>query len=417
MEKRRNVCLYILAAVVLAALVISIYQEKPILLSDKYPAITTGAYQATMEWDGQSTDESIEAKISNEEFRDILSSASVKKHKASNQMPSVAFSIHLTDGTKGYSVVVGIDHTISVAQTDSLQQSRTFWLDCEEDVFNSLYDCHLNSGGTAIGQVETQASQQKLLISVSAADDAYISEEIPQGQTSPSGIGFCCIGLKDVTIAIDGATMELENALREGMTSLGEITSLAQEDARSGFCTESWKSKNGLSHFCYTYPDFDLWITNDIYETPDGQQHLIRDVTLAQPDSNVTFVYNELDQEDWGIAFSVADASASEITLSYTQSGGQLFGQLFTCGYQISNLDRKEAVQELDASKLQEQMPIARNAQGSLTLDIETYFGPLPAGKYGMYLYLQDQYEEADIPPLARNYHDMQCYWIEFTIP
>ncbi len=262
----------------------------------------------------------------------------------------------------------------------------------------------------------TEASQQKLLISVSQEDEAYSCQEIPQGKEDSSSLCFTCIGLEDVSITIDGAATELGKALRDGSVSLDEISCLAQSDVRADFCAERWKSKNGLSHFCYTYPDFDLWITNDIYETPDGQQHLIRDVTLAQPGSDVAFVYNELDQEDWGIEFSVTDASPTEITLNYTQSGGQLLGRLTTCGYQISNMDCKEAVPRLDASRLQKQTPISMNAQGSLTVDIESYFGPLPAGKYGMYLYLQDQYEEADVLPLTRNYHDIQCYRIEFTI-
>ncbi len=129
--------------------------KKPVHLADRYPAIARGTYQATFEWDGQTGDDVIQAKISDEEFRTILSSASVTKHKTSGQMPSLAFAIHLTDEKVGYSIVVGNDHTISVAQTDSLQQTRTFWIDCEERVFDSLYACHVSNGGAPIAQVES----------------------------------------------------------------------------------------------------------------------------------------------------------------------------------------------------------------------------------------------------------------------
>ena len=210
--------------------------------------------------------------------------------------------------------------------------------------------------------------------------------------------------------------MDLGNALREGKTSLSEISFLAQSDSQSGFCTEGWKSKNGLAEFRYSYPDFDLWIVDDIYETPDGLQHLIRGITLCQPGSDVAFLHNELDQEDWGIEFSVAEASQTEITLNYTQSGGQVLGQLMTYGYAISRLNPMEGIALLDNAPLQEQKPISMNGQGTLCLDIETYFGALPAGQYGMYLYLQDAYNEEDVPPLTRNYHEVQCYWIEFTV-
>lgn len=262
----------------------------------------------------------------------------------------------------------------------------------------------------------TESTAPRLIISAAHADSEYTSEKIQQTNDGTSDLDFCCIGLTDVTIDLGGNVMDLGNALREGKTSLSEISFLAQSDSQSGFCTEGWKSKNGLAEFRYSYPDFDLWIVDDIYETPDGLQHLIRGITLCQPGSDVAFLHNELDQEDWGIEFSVAEASQTEITLNYTQSGGQVLGQLMTYGYAISRLNPMEGIALLDNAPLQEQKPISMNGQGTLCLDIETYFGALPAGQYGMYLYLQDAYNEEDVPPLTRNYHDIQCYWIEFTV-
>ena len=262
----------------------------------------------------------------------------------------------------------------------------------------------------------TESTAPRLIISAVHADSEYTSEKIQQTNDGTSDLDFCCIGLTDVTIDLGGNVMDLGNALREGKTSLSEISFLAQSDSQSGFCTEGWKSKNGLAEFRYSYPDFDLWIVDDIYETPDGLQHLIRGITLCQPGSDVAFLHNELDQEDWGIEFSVAEASQTEITLNYTQSGGQVLGQLMTYGYAISRLNPMEGIALLDNAPLQEQKPISMNGQGTLCLDIETYFGALPAGQYGMYLYLQDAYNEEDVPPLTRNYHDVQCYWIDFDI-
>ena len=262
----------------------------------------------------------------------------------------------------------------------------------------------------------TESTAPRLIISAVHADSEYTSEKIQQTNDGTSDLDFCCIGLTDVTIDLGGNVMDLGNALREGKTSLSEISFLAQSDSQSGFCTEGWKSKNGLAEFRYSYPDFDLWIVDDIYETPDGLQHLIRGITLCQPGSDVAFLHNELDQEDWGIEFSVAEASQTEITLNYTQSGGQVLGQLMTYGYAISRLNPMEGIALLDNAPLQEQKPISMNGQGTLCLDIETYFGALPAGQYGMYLYLQDAYNEEDVPPLTRNSHDVQCSWIEFTV-
>ena len=271
--------------------------------------------------------------------------------------------------------------------------------------------CSFGRNSKAAASAETSVA--KLQISVIPAEDAYTGETIRQGS---SEVNFSCIGLTDAVIGLDETAIDFESALREGKISLAELSFLAQSDALSGFCTERWESKNGLARFCYSYPAFDLWIIHDIYETPDGQQHLVQNITLCEPGSDISFVYNELDQEDWGVEFSVVEASPSEITLSYTQSGGQLFGQLMTCGYEISRLNHMESIAHLDNAPLQAQMPISMNSQGTLVLNIETYFGALPAGQYGMYLYLQDTYSEKDIPPLTRNFHDIQCYWIDFTI-
>lgn len=270
-----------------------------------------------------------------------------------------------------------------------------------------------SSGKNSKAAASAETAAAKLQISVIPAEDAYTGETIRQGN---SEVNFSCIGLTDAAIRLEGTVVDLESALREGKISLAELSFLAQSDAQAGFCTERWESENGLARFCYAYPDFDLWIIHDIYEPPDGQQHLIQDITLCTPGSTVLFPYNELDQEDWGIEFSVAETSPSEITLSYTQSGGQQIGQLMTCGYEISRLDPMEPIARLDDAPLQEQMPISMDSQGALVLDIETYFGALPTGKYGMYLYLQDIYSEEDVPPLTRNFHDMQCYWVEFSV-
>ena len=169
--------------------------------------------------------------------------------------------------------------------------------------------------------------------------------------------------MRDVTIAIDETAIDFESALREGKISLAELSFLAQSDALSGLCTERWESKNGLARFCYSYPAFDLWIIHDIYRNPRWAAASGQNITLCEPGSDISFVYNELDQEDWGIEFSVEEASPSKITLSYTQSGGQQIGQLMTCGYEISRLDPMEPIARLDDAPLQEQMPISMDAK------------------------------------------------------
>lgn len=221
----------------------------------------------------------------------------------------------------------------------------------------------------------------------------------------------------DVMLNIDGITLPLEDALRDGTITFHEIRYRAQQDTAAGTCYETVESKRGLTRFCYDYLSYKLYITDDIYETPDDSKHHIRKILVTTTGNKPVTIYPELDQEDWGIEFEIADVSPCGITLNYTQSGGQLIGQLRTGNYTLSRTDIVKAVLPLDDMWLPETLQIHHNSEGSITLDFENYFGALESGDYLLYLYLHDNYDPEQVPPLIRNYHDMQCYTVEFSIP
>ena len=221
----------------------------------------------------------------------------------------------------------------------------------------------------------------------------------------------------DITIPVDNSPIPLEEALRDEKITFHEIHYLAQKDAEAGICYETAESNRGLTRFSYDYISYKLIITNDIYETPDGKQHHIRDLIVTRTGCDPSIFHADLDQEDWGIEFEVANVTPSGITLNYTQSGGQLIGQLYTGDYQISRTDIVQAVFELDNAPRPETVKIQHNTASSIVLDFESRFGTLDSGDYLLYLYLHDNYDPGQMPPLVRNYHDMQCYGIEFSIP
>lgn len=143
-------CILVCAAVALAAV-----RKKPRLLSECYPAVTRGEYHGTIVWDGMTRENGIgELTISDKEFQRILGNAHVVKHRKETQMPSTAFDLHMTYEDRGYAIVVGEDHTISVALLDDLDGSRTFWMDLDGQVFDELYQCYRNSGGLEIPAIE-----------------------------------------------------------------------------------------------------------------------------------------------------------------------------------------------------------------------------------------------------------------------
>ena len=231
--------------------------------------------------------------------------------------------------------------------------------------------------------------------------------------------------LADVTIDLDGKTVALRDALGENKISGDELVALARLDAAQGVCNETAKSKNGLTEFTYHYPEFSLHCAYDIYETPDGKQHLIKDLSLYGTKNTPEYSYafdrdgQPIDYEDWGLDFRVTEAKSEGMVLKCTQSGGQQAG---TLELELALLSRAGG----DPSKNEQIEPIIPKVETAagihmdgvteLSFDFEKIYGALPAGDYELTLQIADRYEKDTLPALARKYHDTQWYSVEFTI-
>lgn len=128
-------------------------QNRVILLVEKYLAISDGQYQAILMWAGMDPKEDIPSAVTDEEFQRVLGAVRVKKRAKSQAAPDTEFLIHLYDSKNQvtYSIELGQDHSISVARLDDLENSRTYWTDCDGNAFSTLYrECHLKNGGAAL---------------------------------------------------------------------------------------------------------------------------------------------------------------------------------------------------------------------------------------------------------------------------
>lgn len=234
--------------------------------------------------------------------------------------------------------------------------------------------------------------------------------------------------LTNVTLSMDGRSLDLEEGITDGTLSVHKLLSLAREDAANGYCAESWESLNGLSQFIYRYPTIQLTFIHDVYETPDGKQHLISSLDISEPgvlDTLQRAYYDEathlpLDREDWGLTFEEPQATATGLTLPYSHTGGQQIGKLQAESYQIFLEETKEPVQPLNSDDagtlLDPGQFLTLNADGEIAIDWTKSHGNLPSGTYILRLTIQDVYEESQCHPLMRNYHDIQTYEIIFKI-
>lgn len=289
------------------------------------------------------------------------------------------------------------------------------------------------------GETATEDGLSKRNLRLSATTDRNEPDKvIPLAQGNFPEAHYWSV--KDVTVQLDGTRMPLEDALCEGLVTVDDVIASAREDAAVGRCKESSQSENGLAVFRYHYPAFNLQSLYDIYETPDGWRHRITDFSVygIGRDPGYSIGWDEetgdpIDYEDWGLTFTVTQLSPSGVTLECAQSGGQQFGRLNVAGLMLSrkNPDTQdwERVEPLDASigadiykAYSEITPkpeddLAMGGTKELTYDLEAMFGRLTAGKYKISLKIVDCYDEADVPPLSRNFYDIQWYTVkEFTV-
>lgn len=232
--------------------------------------------------------------------------------------------------------------------------------------------------------------------------------------------------VKDVTIEIDGEEIALEAALDQGIITEDTLWYYGQQDARNGFCQENWGSRLGLSWVTFDYGDYSVVMAKDIYETPDGQQHLISSMKVHDPQNGKYSepiygsyydeeTYQRIDREDWGLAFEVLEVTPEGVTVRSTQSGGQQIGILNITLLNIYS-DTGYAASAAGADGF-EQIPLNMNSETEFTINWSESCGQLNTGNYRLAFEIMDGYEPEDVHPLMRNYHDIQVYEVEISIP
>lgn len=138
MKKRYLVALAVLCVV--AAVFIGLYQWGKVRpLVELCPAVATGNYYHVTYQEGETATD-LSWDTMEEDCRRILAAARVRKADKTKSEPSPAFDIRLLDNGVNYSIVVGVDNTISVARLDDLN-GRTFWRDCDKQLFPQLLNC------------------------------------------------------------------------------------------------------------------------------------------------------------------------------------------------------------------------------------------------------------------------------------
>lgn len=314
---------------------------------------------------------------------------------------------------------------------------RRFWLWlCSGLILAVMVGC---------GQTQSAPSETGGQMQTAPCEDS----KQPQSALGKDGIPLCCTVIEEdhafssedlggnfdgslrykgleVSVTVSGKEVPLEDAVREGTYSVEQLVADVQTDARNGICQEETRTKNGLTEFHYSYPDvFSIDVINDIYQTPDGQEHLFRSVTINKNGDNEAHDFTHvmadpeqpnilIDREDWGLTMEAADVSSTGLTLKITQSGGQQAGTLEVASYWISSTVDGELGYFSPA--LDPAVSIPPDSTSSLSLNWENEL-TLPSGDYFLKVWVNDNYDPEAIHPLIHKFHDQQSYILFFTIP
>lgn len=276
--------------------------------------------------------------------------------------------------------------------------------------------------------VTAESTLPNLQLHVTADKNAGLTT-IPAEQLGGNNCQISYLGISNVTIDLKGKAWNLEDAIREGYTSIDQMISCARLDASVGFCKEIPKSKNGLTKFTYRYPEFDLLYINDLYETPDGEQHLISEFGICESGRTLSFLYmndetgKPIDYEDWGLNFAVSEVHPTGITIKCTQSGGQQVGNLMVRNYILYKKNRDTDAEEFMEPLVDEfqgesnlNIAVKRESTTEISIDFSHLYGELSAGSYVLYLVVDDQYNRDELHPFMRKFHDEQLCGVAFAI-
>lgn len=292
--------------------------------------------------------------------------------------------------------------------------------------------------GFAVGRNEVQAAAPD---ATDAAEDiVHTEDDVPAlnltvtrvGNTdsqifSPEELGnnfnqgMSYWGVTDVSISLSNGSERLEDALKNGNITEEEIFFRARQDARDGHCQETFETQHGVTFYNYHYPDYDLWLVYDVFNSPNGKAYPVSQLIVFRttPDYHLhpscAFTDPEtggfVNREDWGLTFELSDITSHSATVTCTQSGGQQIGQLEVRCYTL-HPDTKGII---NPPKFETE--IAMDGTCQFSVDWSETYGDLPSGTYRLYLWVYDIYDESQLHPLMDDFQDWQVLDVELIIP
>ena len=114
--------------------------------------------------------------------------------------------------------------------------------------------------------------------------------------------------------------------------------------------------------------------------------------TETQENKNEPEIFENAEQDDWGITLSVTDVTPTGLTVVFTQSGGNPTGELMTGSYyRLENKDKELAyIVEGDVAWTSEAYMIQKDGETEMQANWEWLYGTLEPGTYRIFKGVMD---------------------------
>lgn len=277
--------------------------------------------------------------------------------------------------------------------------------------------CHLFFMSKDFQTPEPERISMKVVVDETGESTYFSAEEV--GTACDYSIGYYQV--KQVTVNVEGQSYDFIEAIRNGIVSIEEIIAQAKLDSNDPkVCREKFVSDLGTSTFTYRYNDFEIVYRYDVFECADGQMRLLKDFIFAPygQGHNVSLgfekeTFQSLLYENWGLTFSISDASPNAIRLICEQQDGQQARNLALRGYWIGD---QEGNVTIPLIYLENEINLLLNGTTEFDLNFPSEISELSPGSYSIWLQVSEVYTPDDVHPLQKNYCDIQFFGIEFVV-
>ena len=157
LRKKRILSLLAILCILSAFLLRARNEQQPLL--QICPALSSpSGFSITLE----SGENNYDVDIDDGQLFYALKDAHLKRGEKTNLSPAHYFRIVVHHETEDWLLTIGADHTLTAARLGNLEKSRTFWTDPTGQLFDTLYNHHLCTGGTQIPGYVSQIELQNI---------------------------------------------------------------------------------------------------------------------------------------------------------------------------------------------------------------------------------------------------------------